>query len=126
MSKSMGLFSKISHRGFQVDRHFTWKTSGSPVKIEEFLEPKDMETSDMFYVLRMIWNNSCPASMRVGKVKLYSFGNHYTPNYMANAVYHIGNELGRRQLESWMEAELQEMSDNWSGYVHSLQRGIER
>ena len=126
MSTGTEIFSKIKHRGFHVERHFTWKTSVALFNVEEFLEPKDMRTSHMFYTLRMIWNNSCPASMRVGKVKLYNFSSHYTPNYMANAVYHIGNELGRRHLESWMEAELMEMAHNWASYVNSMRNGIEK
>ena len=120
------LFKSIKSGPFECDKSFRWKTNGFIPNYEQFLEPKEMETSHLFYILRMVWNNSCPEAMRIGKVKLYRFGPHYTSTYMANAVYHIGNELGKRELESWMEAELNQMAKNWWNYLAAMKNGIEK
>lgn len=60
------------------------------------VSPSDMETRHLFYTLRMIWNNRMPEHMRVGAVRLYDFGPHYTRDYFAQAILAIGRELRSR------------------------------
>lgn len=73
--------------------------------------PVHMETRHLFYTLRMIWNHAMPAHMRVGRnLKRWSFGKPHTPEYMREAVLHIGAELlGRPDIAPWMLAELDQV-----------------
>lgn len=43
-------------------RTFKWRTAEG-----EWIAPEKMETRHLFYTLRMIWNHSVPAELRVGQ-----------------------------------------------------------
>ena len=78
-----------------------------------FHRPADMETRHLFHVIRMIWNNTVPWWMRVGRVRLYTFHSFYTVRYRREAVRQIGAELYRRRdLTDQWKAELREM-ESW-------------
>lgn len=78
--------------GYHYDVTYRWRTSGGV-----FIAPKNMETRHLFHTLRMIWNNSMPKHMHVGRnIKYYSFGGFYTEEYMMRSVYHIFHELTKR------------------------------
>lgn len=75
-----------------------------------------METRHLFHTLRMIWNNFMPPEKRVGAVRLYSFGPHYTQAYLADAIARIGQELlGRSDLRASWRAELDQMATHVRG-----------
>lgn len=89
----------------QVDLTWRWKD-----RDHNMWSPKDMRTSHLFYTLRMIWNNTLPEHMHVGKVKLYRFGSFYTERYMLQAIIHIYDELiTRNNIEYGHQLELDEM-----------------
>ena len=73
--------------------------------------PARMETRHLFYTLRMIWNNTMPASARLPG-NLYSFGPTYTREYMLIAIVAIVPELAIRD----------DMTPEWR---HQLQRMID-
>lgn len=78
---------------------------------------KDMRTSHLFFTLRMIWNNTLPAYMHVGDVKLYRFGAFYTDQYMVNAIIHIYDELTtRNNVEYGHQLQLAEMHRKMDQY----------
>lgn len=81
-----------------------------------FTRPEDMETRHLFHTLRMIWNNTMLAAMRVGNVRLYHFGPHYTTTYLADAVCYIGNELlARPDMTPEQRAQIDQMARHiWS------------
>ncbi|MBU0801381.1 MAG: hypothetical protein KKA05_10340 [Alphaproteobacteria bacterium] len=88
-------------------RPFQWRTSEGLM-----LKPSSMVTRHLFYTLRMIWNHSVPERCRVGKsIRLYTFGEFYTADYMRLAVRFIGTELmGRDDLADWQRRELFEIA----------------
>jgi hypothetical protein len=62
------------------------------------IAPSDMETRHVFYTLRMLWNNSAPADMRVGDYKPYRFDRtKYPPAYLTQAVQALVAELATRE-----------------------------
>lgn len=84
---------------------FHWRTAA-----HVYSKPSEMTTSHLFFVIRMIWNNSAPERMRVGKVKLYRFPPFYTPSYMRQAVDNLSAELRTRQdIPYWMMLEIEQM-----------------
>ena len=82
--------------------------------------PSRMETRHLFYTLRMIWNNTMPASARIPG-NLYSFGPTYTREYMMGAIVAIVPELAMREdmTIEWRQ-QLQHMI-NWLS-THQLKR----
>ena len=64
--------------------------------------PKDMETSYLLNVLKMIWNNTVEEHNRIQPVHLYDFGSFYTPEYMAQAVKAMVDELSTRKSDLTM------------------------
>lgn len=82
--------------------------------------PARMETRHLFYTLRMIWNNTMPASARLPG-NLYSFGPTYTRDYMLSAIVAIVPELAaRKDMTSEWRQQLQHMVD-WIS-THQLDR----
>lgn len=79
----------------------------------ELLAPSEMATSHLFFTLRMIWNNSMPPHMAVGRVRRYSFDpRFYTRDYFAQAILAVGRELsGRTDLTADQQRQLSEMRD---------------
>lgn len=67
-----------------------------------FHDPKDMETSYLLNVLKMIWNNFVKEQDRIAPVNLYDFGSSYTPEYMAQAVKAMVDELSTRKYDLTM------------------------
>lgn len=84
-----------------------WRTRN-----EGDVSPSSMLTRHLFYTLRMIWNHTMPAHMKVGRhVKAWTFGRRHPPEYMRQAIEQIGSELFRRDdLAPWMLAELEQMA----------------
>lgn len=71
--------------------------------------PADMETRHLFFTLRMIWNNTMPASCRLPG-NLYSFGPSYTRAYMLQAIRAITVELTKRtDMQRDWQYQLQQM-----------------
>lgn len=82
--------------------------------------PAHMETRHLFYTLRMIWNNTMPASARLPG-NLYSFGPTYTREYMLGAIVAIVPELAaRKNMAFEWKRQLQHMID-WIS-THQLSR----
>ena len=75
----------------QLDHYFIWRERGG-----NLVSVFEMETSHLFYTLRMIWNNTCPPILRVGKVKLYEFSDYYTTEYLRDAVKVMYAEIKQR------------------------------
>lgn len=61
-----------------------------------FHAPEQMETRHLFYTLRMIWNHTMPEGAKLRPYNAYSFGKHYTREYMISAVKALAAELGTR------------------------------
>ena len=89
-----------------------WKWRSASVNGGGERTPKEMETSHLFYTLRMIWNHVMPPTKKVGgTTRRYEFGPFYTTEYMKEAVRRIGHELSRRNdLEPWMREQLDAMA----------------
>lgn len=88
---------------------FIWRASGGGN-----ISPTDMETSHLFYTLRMIWNNKMPESMHVGRVKQYYFPEFYTDNYFKIAIISIASELCKRtDLDFIFLRQLEAMAKNF-------------
>jgi hypothetical protein len=100
-------------RSFVPTTGWKWESREGPVR------PDEMATTHLFHTLRMIWNNSMPAHMQVGRVRLYDFPpDIYTVPYMRAAVMHIGRELFSRYsaLNRWQKDELRQMAE-WLAYA---------
>ncbi len=84
---------------------FMWRTRGG-----EALCPSEMETSHLFFTLRMIWNNSMPETALFPVARLYHFGPTYTEKYLKDAIYAIGHGLSTRKdiARLWRE-QMEEM-----------------
>lgn len=96
-----------------VDPNFQWKTNDG-----RFLYPRNMRTSHLFNVFRMVWNNLCEEGFQVGKVRLYTFGAYYLqPGYFHAAILNIGHELSKRHLLQSQLQELQQMAQ----FLESMQ-----
>lgn len=66
-----------------------WKTQRN-----QFLSPKEMETTHLFYTIKMIWNHFMPTEFQIIPFKRYSyFSKFYTPSYLEEAISNIGKEL---------------------------------
>jgi hypothetical protein len=73
--------------------------------------PGGMETRHLFYTLRMIWNNTMPATARLPG-NLYRFPPHYTTAYMRDAIKALSQELVTRQdMTEEYTTQLQHMLD---------------
>ena len=57
-----------------------WRTAKG-----EFLTVQEMETTHLFFTIRMIWNNAIP-DYPIGKVKRYRFSQYYTLTYIKEAI----------------------------------------
>lgn len=84
-----------------------WRTHS-----EGDIAPAQMQTTHLFFTLRMIWNHAMPSSMNVGRnIKRWTFGARHDGRYMRSAIVHIGAELfARSDLPAWMQRELDEMA----------------
>jgi hypothetical protein len=102
----------------RLDPNWRWRTGEG-----HFLQPKEMETRHLFMILKMIWNNTMPAYVRVGHVKLYDFTPtyFYTRQYMKQAIYNIAWELGQRTLENWQVELLDEMAMHLTQYPRLME-----
>lgn len=76
----------------EVANTFRWKPRQEPE-----IAVADMSTRHLFFTVRMLWNNFMPDPARVGDVRLYRFGSHYTREYMADAIRAMVPELERRE-----------------------------
>ena len=73
-----------------------------------------MKTHHLFYTLRMIWNHSAPAHLKLKPFKQYMFNQFYTSAYMGKAVKNIVPELlAREDLENNMVADLAFMESHF-------------
>lgn len=70
---------------------FRWRDRfGNMIPVSE------LDTKHLFFTIRMIWNHSAPERMRIEPYRQYTFGAHYTPEYMGQAVRAIAIELSHR------------------------------
>lgn len=84
-------------------KDFKWRMNGG-----EFIAPRDMKTSHLFYTLRMIWNHVVPHDKRLTPYKNYKFASVYTAEYMREAVTMLTQELsGRSELTERMIRDLE-------------------
>ncbi len=89
-----------------------------------FRSPTSMETTHLFYVLRMIWNHTMPQQAWVrtpGRpINFYIFSDFYTVEYMKDAIHHIWAELSNRtDIPVWAQIQLGQMH---SYYDHRLRQ----
>lgn len=92
MCNSVAGARQVSERGGQsVARKFAWRDRKGVMH-----DPAKMQTSHLFYTLRMIWNHSMPEEAAIHPYRAYSFGRQYTQDYMKNAIVALGRELGTR------------------------------
>ena len=73
---------------------FRWRTDKG-----EMLYPTDMETSHLFYTVRLIWNNIAPTSDRIVFISSRRFSAElYTEEYLSEALQVLSAELFIRDL----------------------------
>lgn len=94
-----------------------------------FRDPADMETTHLFYVLRMIWNHTMPIEAHVrtpGRpINYYTFGEFYTVDYMKSAILHIWAELTTRSdIPVWAQIQLAQMHRWYSHRLHQQSREV--
>jgi hypothetical protein len=95
----------------EVDPGFKWKT-----RDDEFVRPKDMHTSHLFYTWLMIWNHSAPEEYRVRFKHRYSFGSYYTVEYMVEAFKNMTAELkSRKDIDLGIVSVLKDVSTKLHG-----------
>jgi len=75
----------------QASEGFVWIGKGGVPYL-----PVEMETSHLFFTVRMIWNHSAPENMKIKPYKRYLFGPTYTNEYMLSAIASLLRELCRR------------------------------
>lgn len=72
----------------------------------------DMATSHLFFVIRMIWNHSCPPHLQLRPFRLYDI--RLPPDYLAEIAPVIYDELLRRSdLAQHLQRQLDFMRSNW-------------
>lgn len=74
-----------------LDEDFVWRTHSG----EEYY-PEDMATMHLFYTVRMLFNNTCPAAFRVGKFRRYRDVADWSPEYVQQAGKALYDELESR------------------------------
>ena len=70
---------------------FLWRTRHG-----EYISPKNMRTSHLFFTVRMIWNHSVPNELKLNPYNAYFFDSNYPSSYMARAVEYMLKELTTR------------------------------
>jgi hypothetical protein len=114
---AQSLIIKAEDQKKLYDTSFKWLT-----RKKEFISIKDMETSHLFYTVRMIWNNTCIKGWEVGKVKRYVFAPCYTPGYLRKSVFNILLELSKRDnLPSYFITELKEMYSKFKKRINDAE-----
>ena len=74
--------------------------------------PSDLPTRRLFFIIRMIWNHTMPASARTHDYQQYNFGEFYTEAYMKQAISAIiPILLKRHDLEAAYKLQLDGMID---------------
>ena len=81
----------LEARNNLYDVNFKWKTRNN-----ELLLLCDMDTRNLFSILRMIWSNLSPNDLFLSKSKAYHFGDRYNRVYLKRAVVNILAELEER------------------------------
>ena len=76
----------------EIKSHFKWRTRNN-----EFILPEEMETRHLFFTIRMIWNHSAPANLKLNPYHKYRFNSFYTSSYMKEAVENMIKELKKRK-----------------------------
>jgi len=77
-----------------------------------FYFAKDMKTSHLFYVLRMIWNHTMPKDAKLKPYQKYKFSKFYTEEYMCKAIKSLYQELKTRpDLTHRWKSDLEWMSN---------------
>lgn len=90
-----------------VDRPFMWRAAGG-----ELVLPADLPTRRLFFIVRMIWNHTMPASARTHDYQEHTFGEFYTEAYMKQAIsVIIPMLLKRHDLEDVYKVQLNGMID---------------
>jgi len=72
----------------KIAKSFMWKSIKGPIA------PRDMETSHLFFVVRMLWNNCAPAHLKLEPYKRWKI--HYSAEYQKEAVQQMLMELSKR------------------------------
>lgn len=70
---------------------FLWRTRRG-----EFISPKNMQTSHLFFTVRMIWNHTVPEELKLRPYNEYTFDANYSKEYMAKAAECMLKELATR------------------------------
>lgn len=102
----LNLAEGMPHNSLSQNKAWEWRD-----KDGYFHEVSVMETSHLFFTLRMIWNHSMPEEVKLKPYKHYSFTAFYTKEYMKEAIFNIGAELFKRtDLSQSQMTELQYMA----------------
>lgn len=70
---------------------FKWRQKGGV-----FISPSEMETRNIYFSLRMIWNHRMPENAKLRPYREYEFNIFYTDQYFTDAIYHLSRELKTR------------------------------
>lgn len=83
-----------------------WRTSGG-----KSTRVTDMETTHLFYTIRLLWNTYMPEPLALGTQKVSYFTVElYTHTYLKEVIRAMYKELGIRQDLDWdLEGQLEQM-----------------
>ena len=81
----------VSTKSKEAALPFMWKD-----RRHSFHAPSEMTTKHLFFTIRMIWNHSAPSNLIIHPYEPYKFAAFYTNEYVAEAMFHIYNELMTR------------------------------
>ncbi len=75
-----------------------------------FIDVRRMETTHLFYTLRLIWNNQHGKTHRWNRGPIRPFTHpHYTEGYLKDINYQMHEELLKRKLPKWMSLALDDL-----------------
>lgn len=70
---------------------YKWRDKGG-----NFIEPKNMDTKHIFFIIRMIWNHFMPKDAIIKPYNRYRFGEYYTEEYFKTSLINLFKELNTR------------------------------
>ena len=99
-----------------------WRTTHG-----HMVPPRLMETQHLFFTLRMIWNHSMPDDAKLHPYRLYRFRPFYSPEYMTEAIRHVGTELFTRDdINPRFRVQLDFMNDYLRSEAKKLPKPLDK
>jgi hypothetical protein len=101
---------------FKSDSEYRWLAKNG-----RKLLPSEMETSHLFYVIRMIWNNSMPEDAKIEPYVKYTDILEWTPKYVKDSLTNIIEELkSRKDVDVAWASDFNKMYNYFSDIKNTL------